>query len=643
MTRFFNIVLRMRNRHYLLFDLVVMLVVPYCSLILRMDATEVYAEYGLSLILYTLLSIGIKLSIYYPLGMYRHLWKYASIEEVGTIVISVLTAGFVFSFVYLVVLPFIPVVPQYIPRSVPFIDLLLSMSIHGGVRLISRLLSTELRRKVQIPGKGKVRRVLIVGAGNSGTMIAKEIMRDPGTGFEPVGFIDDDPRKQHAYVSGLPIFGTRDVIPDIVRAYEVSQVLIAMPSATGEAIQAILAITEPLKVTTRTLPSVSELVGDTVAVRQFREIRIDDLLRRDPVKIDMNSVRDQLENKRVLVTGAGGSIGSEICRHVAQCDPAELYLLGHGENSIHAISEELKRRFPSLIFHTVIADIRDAERLTEVFTRFSPEVVFHAAAHKHVPLMEVNPIEALTNNVLGTINVLRHARTHGVKHLTLISTDKAVSPRSIMGVTKRLGEIALQLCAMETDHHYVAVRFGNVLGSRGSVVPIFLRQIEAGGPITITHPEMRRYFMTIPEAVQLVLQASTFNGNGGVYVLDMGRPVRIVDLAMDLIRLSGKIPHKDVDIVFTGLRAGEKLSEHLFRDDEVYRRSKHEKIYYASDPVFTTHAGNGTPTLRNLDAFEDFVRTQLVPALDQSIEDYVHRIQTIVPDFTYEGVGEIAE
>lgn len=635
MTRIFHIFLRMRNRHYLIYDIVVMLLVPFMAMVLRLDTTEFWPEYGTSLLIYLLISIAIKLSVYYWFGMYKHLWKYASIEEVGTVGVSILLAGVSITMLYLVVFPFVPLFPQNVPRSVPLLDLLLSMAFHGGVRLLSRLMSTELRRKTHLNGQKKKKRVLIIGAGNSGTMIAKEILRDPNNNIEPVGFIDDDPRKQHAMVSGLPIFGTRDVIPEIVRNYDISQVLIAMPSAPGGVIQAIIAITDPLKVVTRTLPSVSELVGDTVAVRQFREVRIDDLLRREPVKIDMAGVRAHLGGKRVLVTGAGGSIGAEICRHVAQCDPEELCLLGHGENSIHAIAEELQHRYSTLPLHTVIADIRDEERIAQVFADCRPEVVFHAAAHKHVPLMEVNAVESLTNNVLGTINVLRQSNASGVEYFTLISTDKAVAPRSMMGVTKRMAEIALQLYALECGQHYVAVRFGNVLGSRGSVVPIFQRQIEAGGPVTITDPEMRRYFMTIPEAVQLVLQASTFNGNGGVYVLDMGKPIRIMDLAMDLMRLSGKVPHRDVEIVFTGLRQGEKLDEELFREDETYRRSPHEKIFYASDPVFAARTGNGTPAFRNLDAYEHFVRTALLPALERSMDDYVAEVRKVVGDFEY--------
>lgn len=614
-----------------------MMIVPSLALSLRLDTPNLLFVYGHSLLVYTGFASVVKLIVYYRFGMYKHLWRYASIEEVGVILISVLSAGFVFSVIYLVVLPLFPAIPQRIPRSVPLIDLMLSLLLHGGIRVMSRLYVTEQRRRVR--NHDTSRRVLIVGAGNSGTMIAREMLRHTDGQLVPVAFVDDDHRKLGGVIHGLPVLGSRDAIPEICREYNIAQILIAMPSVSGRVIQSVLKIIEPLKVSTRILPSVSEIVGETVELSHLRSARIDDLLRRDPVKTDMSNVRGMLSGMRVMVTGAGGSIGGEICRLVAQCSPSELLLLGHGENSIHEISRELASRYPRLQYRTIVADIRDVDRIRDIFMENRPQVVYHAAAHKHVPLMEVNAIDAVSNNVGGTITMLRSALLAGVERFILISTDKAVQPRSIMGVTKRLAEIAVQLCAREYNAKYSAVRFGNVLGSRGSVVPIFQQQIDAGGPVTVTHPDMKRYFMTIPEAVQLVLQASTLEGNGEIYVLDMGEPVRIVDLAEDLIRLTGKEPYRDISIEFSGLRSGEKLSEALFRPGEVYRRSEHEKIFTILDPTFDESARhNGSARiLASCDAFEQWVRSELLTLTEPA--QILRHIHKIIPEFEHSLVG----
>lgn len=614
-----------------------MMIVPSLALSLRLDTPNLLFVYGHSLLVYTGFASVVKLIVYYRFGMYKHLWRYASIEEVGVILISVLSAGFVFSVIYLVVLPLFPAIPQRIPRSVPLIDLMLSLLLHGGIRVMSRLYVTEQRRRVR--NHDTSRRVLIVGAGNSGTMIAREMLRHTDGQLVPVAFVDDDHRKLGGVIHRLPVLGSRDAIPEICREYNIAQILIAMPSVSGRVIQSVLKIIEPLKVSTRILPSVSEIVGETVELSHLRSVRIDDLLRRDPVKTDMSNVRGMLSGMRVMVTGAGGSIGGEICRLVAQCSPSELLLLGHGENSIHEISRELASRYPRLQYRTIVADIRDVDRIRDIFMENRPQVVYHAAAHKHVPLMEVNAIDAVSNNVGGTITMLRSALLAGVERFILISTDKAVQPRSIMGVTKRLAEIAVQLCAREYNAKYSAVRFGNVLGSRGSVVPIFQQQIDAGGPVTVTHPDMKRYFMTIPEAVQLVLQASTLEGNGEIYVLDMGEPVRIVDLAEDLIRLTGKEPYRDISIEFSGLRSGEKLSEALFRPGEVYRRSEHEKIFTILDPTFDESARhNGSARiLASCDAFEQWVRSELLTLTEPA--QILRHIHKIIPEFEHSLVG----
>ncbi len=633
MTHLLTIFTNLRNRHYLVFDLCALLTIPAVALSLRLDVGFSLGSYYTALLLYTTLSILVKLPLYYRLGLYRHLWRYASVEEVSVIIIAVGAAGFVFNLAYVFLLPLFPAIPQSIPRSVPWIDLLLSLVTIGGVRLLSRIFTTEMKKRTEKNATG--RHVLIVGAGNSGTMIAKEMLRNPSEGLIPVAFVDDDPRKQGAMINGVPVVGGRESIVEACRVHEVQLILIAMPSASGKSIRAIYQIVEGLKIPVKTLPGVSELMNDTVELRQFREVRIDDLLRREPVKTDMSLVAGQLAGNVILVTGAGGSIGSELCRHIVQSGPAELILLGHGENSIHAIQRELRAIAPSLPMRAVIADIRDRRRVQQVLERYRPAYIYHAAAHKHVPLMEDNLVDALSNNVLGTITLLEAALETGVRTFTQISTDKAVRPTSVMGMTKRMAEIALQIAARGLDASYVAVRFGNVLGSRGSVIPIFTEQIRCGGPITITHPEMRRFFMTIPEAVQLVLQASMLGGGGQIYVLDMGEPERILDLAIDLIQLSGYTPYKNIDISFVGLRPGEKLNEELFREGESFSRSRHEKIFTVrEDAGGNGHAGNGAAQqpFATLAEYRHFVEEMLAGFDHGAKRGMLQRIAAAIPE-----------
>jgi len=446
-----------------------------------------------------------------------------------------------------------------------------------------------LFRNHQPAGRLPERRVLVMGAGDAGAMIVREMQANPGLGLVPVGLLDDNRAKAGMTIHGVPVRGTREDIPRVVAEERADEVIIAMPTAPGQAIREIVAICQESGVAYRTMPGMYELISGHVSVKQIREVRIEDLLRREPIQIDGTEAGRYLANAVVLVTGAGGSIGSELCRQIAAYHPRELLLLGHGENSIYHILLELRESFPALATQPLIADIRDCERLAAVFHLYKPDVVFHAAAHKHVPLMESNVAEAVMNNVLGTRNLLQAAEAEGVQRFVLISTDKAVNPVNVMGVTKRLAELLIQDAARRTGQSYVAVRFGNVLGSRGSVVPLFQYQIAAGGPVTVTDPEVRRYFMTVPEAVQLVIQAAAFGKGEEIFVLDMGEQVRIVDLATELIRLSGLEPGHDVEIVFTGLRPGEKLSEELFAEGEKPRPTPHEKILVA----YGNHACDG--------------------------------------------------
>jgi FlaA1/EpsC-like NDP-sugar epimerase len=422
------------------------------------------------------------------------------------------------------------------------------------------------------------KRVLIAGAGHAAQLAARELLSNPQLDLDPIGFVDDDASKHDRTLVGLPIFGSISAIPGVARAHFVDEILIAIPSAHGRVIRNIVRLSQDAGVPTRILPGLFEILSGRVAISQLRNVEIQDLLRREPVRADFASVNEVITNKTVMVTGAGGSIGSELCRQIASMNPRRLVLLGHGENSIFEILMELAGQFPGMNLTPVIADVRDRRRVHEVMDRWRPEVVFHAAAHKHVPLMEENVIEAVTNNVVGTQNMVDASIYSDVERFVLISTDKAVRPTSIMGATKRIAEQIVQLAALAHDRNFVSVRFGNVLGSRGSVVPMFLRQIRQGGPVTVTHPEMRRFFMTIPEAVQLVLQAGSLGNGAEVFALDMGEPIRVLDLANDLIRLSGLEPDKDIEILFTGMRPGEKLYEELFFSGEDVLPTTHPKI-----------------------------------------------------------------
>jgi FlaA1/EpsC-like NDP-sugar epimerase len=394
----------------------------------------------------------------------------------------------------------------------------------------------------------------------------------------PVAFVDDDVSKHGHRIHDIPVLGPISSIASVLEIHAISEVVVAMPSVTGDVVRGVVRAALDAGITARTVPALQDILTGNVSVTQFREIQIEDLLRRTPIQTDLEAVGALVSNRVVMVTGAGGSIGSELCRQVARLSPSRLVLLGHGENSIFEITEELGHSQPDAPIEAVIADVRDRDRIQQVFDRIRPDVVFHAAAHKHVPLMEANVIEAITNNIVGTLNVVRSAASVGTQNFVLISSDKAVQPTSVMGATKRVAEQVVQLEAERSGLAFVAVRFGNVLGSRGSVVPTFLRQIRAGGPVKVTHPEMTRYFMTIPEAVQLVLQAGALGMGGEVFVLDMGEPVRIVDLARDLIRLSGLREDVDVKIQFTGPRPGEKLFEEVFLSEEEVSHTQHPKV-----------------------------------------------------------------
>ena len=547
------------------------------------------------------LALIIKPLVYSFFGMYRHLWVYASMKETRLIILSVSTASVLLSTAVIVMTAVQARLPGYLgfPRGVLVIDGLLSLFLVGGLRLTVRALA-EIRSNA-VGAKGHTRHVLVVGAGDAGALVVREMQKNPQLNQIPICFLDDDPLKQRQHIHGVPVAGKLDDLARTINARHIDEVVIAIPSAPGRVIRQVADICRMKGMPFRTMPGIYELIGGKVSVSRLRDVEITDLLRREPAHIDELLIGGSLGGRRVMITGAGGSIGRELCLQTARWGPASIILLGHGENSIFETLIELEENFPSLPVHAVIADIRDIDRMTVIFENLRPQVVFHAAAHKHVPLMEVNVEEAISNNVLGTRNVVEVSVNFGVERLVMISTDKAIRPTSVMGATKRIAEMIVLNAANRSGQAFSVVRFGNVLGSRGSVIPKFKRQIANGGPVTITHPDMERYFMTIPEAVHLVLQASAMGQGGEVFVLNMGQQVHILELAEDLIRLSGLEPYKEIDIVFTGIRPGEKLSEALWDQWAQYEATSHPDIVLLKD--------------------EDIWGS---PLLNQTIDDLVH-------------------
>ncbi len=576
-----------RNRHLFISDIVLLVLASYLCFVVRFD-TFFFQDYSLQgIILFTFLVVPISISIFSLTGIYRRYWQFASVEDMillsGAVAITTLVLAVIIALSHMLQIQG----TSSIPRSIPFVFLPLALLSIATPRIILRVMTQSLAHTSR---PEKFFRVLVVGAGRAGVVIVREIQQNPRLGLYSVGFIDDDTSKQGVKILGVPVLGSREDIPMLVRRYDIDQVIIAMPSLPGKTIRSILDICDKAKVSTRTMPGIYELLDGKASVSQLRPVQIEDLLRRDPVQTDIDSVRDLIAGKCVLITGAGGSIGSELCRQVLRCQPAQMVLVGHGENSIFTIHNELKKINPGILLQPIIADLRFPQRLESVFQQYRPDIVFHAAAHKHVPLMESNPSEAITNNVLGTRNLLQVSLAMDVDHFVMISTDKAVNSANVMGASKRVAEMLVNQAAQRSGKSFVSVRFGNVLGSRGSVVLTFKEQLAAGGPITVTHPEMTRYFMTIPEAVQLVLQAAVLGKGGEVFVLDMGDPVKIVDLARDMIELSGLQEGRDIDIVYTGLRPGEKMYEELFVTGEQRLPTLHPKIQVVRS---IAHNGNG--------------------------------------------------
>lgn len=581
----YDILTGLRNRHLFIIDAIIFAIVPVLALLLHLDGRVDFEFYKTDLLWVTVLFLVLKITLLYTTGFYSRCWRYASIDELQQIGVLMVTAITLQVLLFTVLYYTTNTSIHHLPRLFPLLEGILSFLLIGCLRFSIRTaeqLHAQQRRFCRRD------RVLIVGAGSAGVTLAQQMQQNAWIGLRPVAFIDDDPKKLNLQIRKLTVVGNRHKIPEYVRTLHIRKVIIAMPSAPGRAIREILDICQSVGVPTSTLPRIDEIICGEVSIHKVREVQIEDLLRRDPVEMDADRVSRLINGKRVLVTGAGGSIGSELCRQILKCSPAEIVLLGHGENSVFHIHQELEKAlqlFPPEdrgqlpLLSTCIADVRFLPRLEYVFEQFRPNIVFHAAAHKHVPMMELNPPEAITNNIQGTKNLLDMSLEYGVDNFVMVSTDKAVNPMNIMGASKRVAEMLVLQAAQKSGKPFVVVRFGNVLGSRGSVVPIFKQQIAEGGPITVTHPDIQRYFMTIPEAVQLVLQASVTGKGGEIFMLDMGQPVKIVDLAKELIHLSGYEVGKHIDIVFTGLRPGEKLFEELCIAGENYAPTQHPKLF----------------------------------------------------------------
>ncbi len=514
-----------------------------------------------------------------PFRLYEGLWRYAGIYDLRNIIGAVVVSTIVF---YMVV--YWGLGEDTYPSSIFLIDAIVLIILLGGSRMARRIYRDVGRLK---PGK----RILIYGAGGAGERIVRDMQNNPFYEFEPVGFLDDNPAKIGQHIHGVKVLGTRGALAKVLEDTRPNAVLIAIPSVKPGPIREIVQILAPFKIPIQTLPNVRDLSKSDVNMSQVRSLSINDLLERAPVGLDPEPIKHLIQGKRIMVTGAGGSIGAELCRQIISFHPSALILYERYEYGLYTVASELSAANNAWPVHAVIGDVTDGQRVDDVLAEHQPEVIFHAAAHKHVPLMELNPCEAVKNNVIGTQVMAKAAQRHGVRRFILISTDKAVSPSSVMGATKRVAELLMQGVHSSNGHAFTGVRFGNVLGSAGSVIPRFLEQIKAGGPVTVTHPEMRRYFMLIPEAVQLVLYAAALAKGGELFVLEMGESIKVVDLARNMIRLSGFVPEEEISVTFVGRRPGEKLQEELIDTNETLEPSSVERVFrirssYVPEPAF---------------------------------------------------------
>ena len=547
----------------------------YLAFFLRFEG-QIPSQYFGDILLMLSVTLILALPIFYLNKLYSFSWSYVSAEELISL-IKATTLVFAFLGVFLFFFKDYPVLIGF-PRSTFFMSYFLVILLSGGIRFAKRIYLLLFRKKT----KHKKERTLIVGAGDAGEQILRSILSAQSNIFEPVGFVDDSPVKQGVLIHGVKVMGKIDDIPRIIKEQRIESMIVALPSADSFVIrkaveQARKAGIKNIKI----VPTLTEIVDGKVSIADLKELKIEDLLGREPISFDFEAIRKFIQDKKILITGAAGSIGSELCRQIAKFKPGLLIALDQDETGIFNIAQEMKSQFPGLKFETIIGDILDKEKMEYVFEKFRPQIVFHAAAYKHVPLMEAHPDEAVKNNIFGTKTIAEVAVKFGTEKFVFISTDKAVNPTSVMGATKRVGEMVCQSLNKESSCRFVAVRFGNVLDSRGSVIPVFKEQIKKGGPVRVTHPEMKRYFMMIQEACLLVMQAAEMGKGGEVFVLDMGKPIKIIDLARELIRLSGLEPDKDIPIVFSGPRPGEKFFEDILTAEEGTEATHRDRIFIA--------------------------------------------------------------
>lgn len=565
----------------LIMDILIINASYFLSFIIRDGVYGVDQYRSLSIILVPIIT-SIYILFLYAFRMYKSIWRMVGIDEVmggliacglGTLSLIMITVVLRINIQHIIII----LAGVFITIGV--------LGLRVSLRFYRRMLINSINL-IKKDGKEDVENILIVGAGACGLLIIDEIRKQNPIKQKVVALIDDDLNKVGTYLRGIKILGTREKINSIVKEKNIDTILIAMPSVGGKDKKNIIEVCRDTKKNVKLIPGMYELIGDKVSLSRMRDVDLRDLLGRDEIKLDKNGISDYIEGKVVLVTGGGGSIGSELCRQIARFSPKLLLILDIYENNAYELQNELRRKIPHLKKKVLIASVREKKRLENIFKNYEPQVVFHAAAHKHVPLMEESPGEAIKNNVLGTLNVAECANKYGVERFVLISTDKAVNPTNVMGASKRLCEMIIQAINKESKTEYVAVRFGNVLGSNGSVIPLFKRQIAEGGPVTLTHKDITRYFMLIPEAAQLVLQAGAYAKGGEIFVLDMGKPVKIYDLTRELIKLSGFEPDKDIKIKISGLRPGEKLYEELLMNEEGLRETGHEKIFIGKPGVY---------------------------------------------------------
>lgn len=609
------------RKRFLLFivDLVLFPLSLYLAYIFRFDGKippEFFIQFKRTIVFFLVIRIVVNAFF----GLYKGLWRYLGIRDFITIFKSVSLGSII---IVLVVIylnkydeAFHEAMIYHHPRSIYIIEWLISLLFMGVTRSFIRLY-----REVIIRKSAEVKELLIVGAGNAGEMLVRDIQRNPQTGYLPVGFVDDDEEKIGEKIHNVGILGTIREIPEIVKRHKIKEIIIAIPSGNSKVMRDIVQYCQECNVTYKTMPGINDIADGRVTIKQIRNVEIDDLLGREKINLDIPAISSYLANKVIMITGAGGSIGSELAKQVVRFKPKAIILVDNNENSIYFMDQEFDLYRNELPVKAIVEDITNEDQMRIIMKNNVPQVIFHAAAHKHVHLMERFPEKAIRNNVLGTLNLCKLSIETGVEKFILISTDKAVNPTSIMGATKRIAENIIQSMNCEKKTMFMCVRFGNVLGSSGSVIPLFRKQIAQGGPVTVTNPEVNRYFMTIPEAVQLVIQAGAIGEHGNIFVLDMGEPVKIVDLAKELIRLSGLKAGDNIEIVYTGLRPGEKMTEELFSREEGISLTKYKKIYMArSMRVDFKRLSKHINELENIAKTEN--REKLVSKIKEMVPEY---------------------